>query len=203
MNKKFIQLLVVMITTAFVGLIVIQIYWINNSILLRQQEFNSNIRKSMDAVVRKLERDAALQTGGFVASGPGLSIDLDKDSLTLKLATPSEENERKLGLPKKAASGESSDSLLAEALGDYGIETSEILEQSGFMSDLLDGLVSIDIYRDVTEISPLYLDTLITHELRQRGVNAKHHFGVFNKYHHPEILQEKSEEFHQMFFIDF
>jgi two-component system phosphate regulon sensor histidine kinase PhoR len=201
-NKKFIQLLVVMITTAFVGLIVIQIYWINNSILLRQQEFNSNIRKSMDAVVRKLERDAALQTGGFVASGPGLSIDLDKDSLTLKLATPSEENERKLGLPKKAASGESSDSLLAEALGDYGIETSEILEQSGFMSDLLDGLVSIDIYRDVTEISPLYLDTLITHELRQRGVNAKHHFGVFNKYHHPEILQEKSEEFQQMFFTD-
>ena len=191
-----------MITTAFVGLIVIQIYWINNSILLRQQEFNSTIRKTMDAVVRKMERDLSMQTGGFVSSGPGLSIDLDKDSLTLKLGTPDAEEKRTLGLPKPGEGKETSDSLLADALGDYGIETSEILEQSGFMSDLLDGLVSIDIYRDVTEISPLYLDTLITHELRQRGVNAKHHFGVFNKYHHPEILQDKSKEFQEQFFTE-
>ena len=186
-----------MITTAFVGLIVIQIYWINNSILLLQQDFNSNVRKAMDAVVRKLERDAAEQSTSFVAIDPSMSLSKEEDGLRVDIAEDQQTKSQ-----ERASLEGSPDSILFEAWGEYGLETSEILEQSGFMTDLLDGLVSIDIYRDVSQISPMYLDTLIQQELQRRGVDAKHQFAVFNQFNQPEIMMDKALKYKGKFFTD-
>ena len=184
-----------MITTAFVGLIVIQIYWINNSILLLEQDFNSNVKKAMDAVVRKLERDAAEQSTSFIAIDQSVSLSKERDSLNVNIA-----EEKKLKSQERASLEGNPDSILFEAWGEYDLKTSEILEQSGYMTDLLNGLVSIDIYRDVSQISPMYLDTLIQKELQRRGVDAKHQFAVFNQFNQPEIIMDKALNYKAKFF---
>ncbi|MGB0423079.1 MAG: sensor histidine kinase [Flavobacteriales bacterium] len=198
LNRKFIQLLVMMITTAFVGLIVIQIYWINNSILLRGQEFNSNVRKALDAVVRKLERDADKQDLAFYSEDPKVSISSSDDELKIDV------RDSDFSTRTFSEHGENvdNDSIFLQALGEQGLETSEILEQSGIMTDLLDGLVSVDIYRDISNISPYYLDSLLSLELKRRNIDAKHHFAVFNEFHQTEMILEKSEEYRDKFFTD-
>jgi len=92
------------------------------------------------------------------------------------------------------------DSILQKRMGErYGLETGQILEQSGFMDDLLEGSVSIDIFRKMEALEPSFVDSLVKHSLANQGVSAKYIYAVFNRYHQPEILEgdavERREEF--------
>lgn len=211
LKKQFIQLLTVLITTAFLGLIAIQIYWINNSILLRQQEFNSNVNSALEQVVDRLEREAYLHMVRESSNNPGLSLSMDKDELLISfrdgvaIGTDSmrvsiHPDTLEALMEAGEAAGLRNNDDVSSALESYDKQTSEILEQSGLMSDLLDGLVSIDVYQDVKNLEPGYLDSLINAALGDEGVKATYYFGVFNKFEQPELLDERSEDFVEQLF---
>jgi two-component system, OmpR family, phosphate regulon sensor histidine kinase PhoR len=212
LKKQFIQLLTVLITTAFLGLIAIQIYWINNSILLRQQEFNSNVKSVLEKVVGRLEKEAYLHMVQESSNNPGLSLSMDKDELlisfrdgvafgadSLRVSIHPDTLEALIGAEGKQNS--LNNKKASSAIDSYDKQTTEILEQSGLMSDLLDGLVSIDVYQDVKNLEPGYLDSLLNSELKEKGIKASFYFGVFNRFQQPELLDERSEDFVDQMFI--
>ena len=56
MKKNYIYILIGVITTALVGLVAIQIYWIDNAVTLKEEEFKRDVRSALYAVTNKLER---------------------------------------------------------------------------------------------------------------------------------------------------
>jgi len=206
LKQKYIQALVVLISSAFIGLVAIQVYWVNNSILLREQEFNHKVTQALEDVADILDQgsyyvedpitnnDALLRLAN---ENQHLNMDFedDQDSIDLVIQEHFSGAEESLH-PDIAAQR---DSILQSEWGTYGLETGQILEQSGFMDDLLEGSVSIDIFRKMEALEPSFVDSLVKHSLANQGVSAKYIYAVFNRYHQPEILEgdavERREEF--------
>ena len=55
MKERYIQLLIAVSTLAVIGLIAIQVYWVNNTFTLREQDFESNVSKALAEVSAMLE----------------------------------------------------------------------------------------------------------------------------------------------------
>lgn len=60
MKKKFIYILIGAITTAVLGFVAIQFYWINSAITLKEDEFFRDVKSAMYAVTNKLEKIESL-----------------------------------------------------------------------------------------------------------------------------------------------
>jgi two-component system phosphate regulon sensor histidine kinase PhoR len=56
MKKQIINLLIVVISVALIGLIGVQLYWIDNAISLKEDEFEKNVNTALYNVVNTLER---------------------------------------------------------------------------------------------------------------------------------------------------
>ncbi len=59
MNKRLVSLLIVVMTLVLTGLVFIQIYWINNAISLKEQQFDQQVNDAMKKVAQSLERQDA------------------------------------------------------------------------------------------------------------------------------------------------
>ncbi|MEI7597466.1 MAG: HAMP domain-containing sensor histidine kinase [Bacteroidota bacterium] len=55
MNKRILTGLIILMTFALFGIIVIQALWINNAIKLRQEQYNNSISRALNSVVKKIE----------------------------------------------------------------------------------------------------------------------------------------------------
>ena len=229
LKKRYIQILTILITSAFVGLIVIQIYWVNNSILLRQQEFEFNVNQAMQAVSHKLEKLESHRKASSKAGGIS-SVSLDNNSDAKKILynfgddrgietikgdpakdgvlvpVPIDKNvhsDRLATIESIDEAQHQQDSLLFSEWGEYGSPHSEIMEQAGFLEDILDGTMSVDIVAGIEErVDVLILDSLIRHELEARGVKAKFYHGIFNKFHQPELLTAVNAEYKERLFSE-
>lgn len=60
LNKSLVPILITSISIAIIALIVVQIYWINSAIILKQDEFKRNANEALSNVVGKLEKDETL-----------------------------------------------------------------------------------------------------------------------------------------------
>ena len=56
MNSRIIKLLIVVISCALIGLVSIQLYWIDNAITLKEDEFQKKVSTALIDVVKSLER---------------------------------------------------------------------------------------------------------------------------------------------------
>ncbi|MCF8465392.1 MAG: HAMP domain-containing histidine kinase [Flavobacteriales bacterium] len=56
MGQNTIKATVILMTVALVGLIGIQVYWINNAVMLRQQKFHSTVNEALGNVVYQYEK---------------------------------------------------------------------------------------------------------------------------------------------------
>lgn len=56
MQRKYIYILIGLITFALIGLVVIQIYWINSAITLKEDGFKTDVTNSLIAVAQKIEK---------------------------------------------------------------------------------------------------------------------------------------------------
>lgn len=79
MDKKLIPILITSISIAIIGLIAVQIYWINSAITLKQEEFVRNANLALHNVVDKLEKDEALSR--LRSHKEGKFLFFDEDSL--------------------------------------------------------------------------------------------------------------------------
>ncbi|MCB9336190.1 MAG: HAMP domain-containing histidine kinase [Flavobacteriales bacterium] len=65
MKKKFIYLLIAVITSALLGLVAIQLYWIENAVTLKEEEFSRDVKSALYSVSNKLEKIESLNRVKF------------------------------------------------------------------------------------------------------------------------------------------
>lgn len=198
MKERYIRLLMVLSTFAVIGLIAIQVYWVNNTFTLREQDFASNVSKALNRVSEKLEKMEAQKLAAEEAVRTSVSISGTPDSsLVLRYG------KRQVDVIASTAMEESRDSVFYNQLGKGGLEQSRILAQSGILDDIMDGLVELDIYRTIEErVDSSKLDSLLRFEFEERGIKADYVYGIFNKLHQPELMQEGAELYQEYFFTE-
>jgi len=59
MNKNLVAVLIVVMTLVLGGMVFIQIYWINNAIALREQQFDQSVSDALRSMAQKMERQDA------------------------------------------------------------------------------------------------------------------------------------------------
>lgn len=59
MNKSLVVALIVVMTLVLAGMVFIQIYWINNAIALREQQFDQSVSDALSQVAQNMERQDA------------------------------------------------------------------------------------------------------------------------------------------------
>jgi hypothetical protein len=56
LGKNTIKATIILMTVALVGLIGVQVYWINNAVMLREQTFHSSVNEALTDVVYQYEK---------------------------------------------------------------------------------------------------------------------------------------------------
>lgn len=191
MKFRYVRILIWMVALAFLGLIVVQVFWIREAIALRQQEFDADVTHALEEVVEYLE----LEHGGAIADQSGEQEDALRyyytssgriDSLlTGGSQLPSIVEQRAEPQPIPV----SPDSSNWEAIG--GTDQA-ILQQSGLMEDLFGGVATLEVLRDITEwVDAAVLDSVMQEEMRNHGIKASFAYGVFDRGNHPRLIKDE------------
>jgi two-component system phosphate regulon sensor histidine kinase PhoR len=183
MKERYIQLLIAVSTVAIIGLIAIQVYWVNNTFTLREQDFASAVSKAMGTVAYKLEKEELelLAQQQTTASSVNISSN-DEQTVILDYGMAG------VDVVPAGDSTSSVDSLVSSELNTQGLDEG-ILSQSGILDDIMGGLFELEIYKSITDrVDTTRLDSMLKSEFELRGIKARFYYGVYNKLQQAEIL---------------
>ena len=204
MKKQYIYILIGVITSALIGLVVIQIYWIDNAVTLKEEEFKRNVRSALFSVSSKLEKiDATYRIkahkkgqqlfnqrmNSLNTSMQNVTTDstavFQKNGITYRVS----ENQSKDGqvyqksVQSVSQNGQVGFELSIQGQGQITIANNNILQnnQPSVLNEMLKDLFESNKFRPMKErIDKGILDSLLHKELQNRGIKAKFQYGVFD-----------------------
>ena len=203
MGKNNIGLITVLTAIALIGLIITQLYWINNAFTLKQQHFSLSVNEALNSVVYKLEKQSAAQKikRRLNLRKQGMRWMLDPDSArsdksqSIKVFEEMTTDSAGVVLHKTRKKTMSNDSSSIGVNIDLGgsepfvishIDSSDdrfnwMLKQSDMVSDIFDELVSINIYKGYSDkVDTLLIDSILKAELFDKGIKAHYEYGIYN-----------------------
>lgn len=217
MKKSFITGLIFLITFSLVGLFSIQIYWIKNSIALRDAQFRRNVKISLAELNRLLEYEEQLsrlrkhELGRRIffqfdslrsTPSPSQLDTLGENNLAISMFDTSgyQPDNLNLGAQRTAIDSQRIDQLIKEEqealenaiqkdnrLPAYQIK--EIAKLIIDWSSLQDGVNFLSNY-DANDI-----DSLLAYTLKEvGGINTHFEFGIFDMHNMPLLIPERSEK---------
>ncbi len=157
MNRKVFIIIIVVMTLALVGLMVIQSYWIRNTITVKEANFVRSVNEAITTVVYKLERIEA--AGQF--------------------------NRQMDYLQQRQKWIESIDSINQYLLENQSqnlnpIDFNRFMQKSIIAQDVLENMMNERNLPIEKRVDAGVLDSLITNELRNRGIQTNFEFGIFS-----------------------
>ncbi len=160
-KKHLILILSILSSTALIGIIAIQAFWIGSTINQRELQFDAAIKKSLIEVIHTTNRFEAINR-------------LNSDQKTQQLYKLLNNN---LNLTKYIGANRN-DSLIMT-----GGELESLWgNQQNIMEELVQELFSNNSYRTIEERVPKpMLDSVINSVFKNNGLNVKYYFGVFDK----------------------
>ncbi len=213
MKKSFITALIVLICFALTGLIAIQIYWIRNSVTLRDGQFRRNVKTAVAEFNHVLEREEARERMRQHEAGRRIIANLD----SLKRARP----KSSLVVYDETIDGDTA--LVISQDGEYAFKFSNrksttrffdlgqaanvevdnppedefgtlTSAQTELLAELMTGLLQSGMGTDfINRHSVESLDSLLSKNLRAvGGITAKYHFGIFDVYDAPVLISQES-----------
>jgi len=175
-------------SAALVGLVAIQLIWIDNAVTLKEEDFKRNVRGALFSVAGKLEKIEAIermkaqkrqqqlfnqQINSNINSFDSTAV-VKKDGITYKVSEKTSQDGR---VYQKSIQSVSNN-------GQVGFE----LSIQGGQSNILNGMFNSNRFRNFKErVSITVLDSLIELELKSRGIKATFQRGVFD-YNGNEII---------------
>jgi len=163
MDKRTIAALVATICVALVGLMLVQIKWVRDTVALRDKQFGESVDNALVAVSDRLEHAEAVQS--------------------VKKALPQGTMDASSLIDKRL---DQQDTVVSDSLA----HSASFADQT--MDQMLRGVLNAGMFRDIhSRIDPRLLDSLITDELRRRGITTIQEHGVFTQDNEPVMLDLK------------
>lgn len=158
MNRKGFISIIVVITLALIGLMIIQSYWIRSAITVKEANFIRDVNEAISGIISRLER---IEAANEFTNQMNLMQQRQKWLQSLDSLNQSYRNEN--------GSFTSSSDI------------NRLLNKSMIMHDVLENMF-FD-YRNVPiekRINKPVLDSLIGSELKRRGIGTLYEFGIFS-----------------------
>jgi two-component system phosphate regulon sensor histidine kinase PhoR len=193
------QILVALSTFSVAGLIALQLYWVNNTFQLREQNFATNVSKALHRVADIIELEEAKEIANGAANPASVRVSgRDNKNIVIK------SRDKSSNYVANARLDESRDSAFYNKLGTGGIDQSTILKQSGLLDDIMGGMMDVDIVaRSIAErVDTTRLDSLITSELENYGIKAEFEFAIFDKMRSPQVISDDNKDYIEQFVSD-
>ncbi|MCB0806891.1 MAG: HAMP domain-containing histidine kinase, partial [Bacteroidales bacterium] len=158
MNRNVFIFIIVIMTAALIGLMVIQSYWIRNTITVKEAGFIRSVNDAITTVIYKLERLEAMN----------------------------QFKNRRDYMKQKQKWYQSMDSLNRVMFSNPSSLTdprdlNRLFQKSVIASDVLQGM--LNDYQNMpveTRVNEKILDSLISGELKMRGITTDYEYGIFN-----------------------
>ncbi len=211
MKKKFLLFFIVLMSVAMLGFIGIQVYWINNSLQLREANFRRSIDDAVNIALLNLEtiiytrlgvkQDTTWNTTPKTIMTPVISGDILKDSLDpeefLIIRKPG------IGTDELNVSGKTENSDKKHSVDKLGSEVMQgdaegaLARKQLMLNHLMNRVLDNSKGLHVEEIVNVGLiDTLLKQELSSRGISIAYEFGVYS----PErnaLMLERTGKYHE------
>lgn len=200
MSRQRIFLIIIVLSISLVGLVGIQLYWIRNAYILKEQHFQIAVTEALNNVVYKLEKKSAAssisrrlnfrkqgkrtRSGSLSADSSAYKVNiyeevsLDSNGVIRKKTRTTETSdtanffpsESKMSLSVKPPAAIKPDSLN---------NPEWMTHRSEIVNDIFDELISINVYNDFKDkIDIRLLDSILRHELKEKGIQAEYVYGV-------------------------
>jgi len=155
MNRKILVIIISVMTLALIGLMAIQSYWIKNTIAVKEAGFVRSVNEALTTVVYKLERiEAANQFGN------------QRDSRQQWMESMDSLNKYFFDNPSAMANP---------------YEMNRFFQKSMIANDVLKSMMNSSRNLPIeNRISSLLLDSIISAELFNRGIQTEFEFGIFS-----------------------
>jgi len=201
MKKQYIYIVIGIITSALIGLVVIQIYWIDNAVTLKEEEFKRNVRSALFSVSDKLDKIEvayrikthkqnqqlfnqqinSLNTS-IQKNGDSTTV-FKKDGVTYKVSEKQSNDGQvyEKSIQSVSQNGQVGFELNIQGQGQISISNNSVKNNhSSVLDQMFDGM-AVNRYRTIKErLDKSLLDSLIKSELINRGIKAKYQYGVFD-----------------------
>lgn len=166
MSRKIIIFVIVLITVALIGLMVIQVYWIRNAVTVKEANFVRSVNEALSTVVQKLDKmEMAHQLQKRIKRKNDHSILQKIDSINQSLADDF----------SKISSQD---------------EYQKFIQKSMLAQDVLQEVLDVNQPRPViNRMSETLLDSLIGIELRQKGIDTDFEYGVYSPVNNSMLMQ--------------
>jgi len=179
LKQRYIQILIAASTIAITGLIAIQVYWVNNTYILREQDFASTVSKALHHVSAQLEKNE-LRNQALAGNDRSVSIRSEGDSTLI------------VDYGKQGQALLNDHTLKAEF--DSVNPNPDILTKSGILDDIMGGFIELDIYKSVLDrVDTQVLDSMLQAALMDRGIRATYVYGIFNRLQQAEYKSPLAE----------
>lgn len=158
MNRKFIILVIILVSIALVGLMFIQVYWIRNAVVVKEVAFGRSVDEALSNVIIKLEMmemsEKLRRQKEFTSSAPENLHFIDSLSRI--------SSERFKNVKTRA-----------------GLE--KFVEESSLNQQVVEYWMGVRKIKPIKErINESILDSLIDVELQATGIRTSFEYGVFN-----------------------
>lgn len=212
MKKQLLVLLIVIMSVAMAVFISIQVYWIRNSLQLREANFRRSIDEAVNGALIKLEtieiarrttsnslqllRDTSL----IQLNAPDILNKANQDTQGIEMAKlPVVEGHIVAEQGKKPTESNDSDkynrALLPASIADKYSEVAAVRKQF-MMNYLMNQTLGDEGYKDIeTKISVGLIDTLLRNEFANKGIRINYEFGVYSP-DRSKIVLEKTGKYH-------
>lgn len=211
MSRKNIGLISALIAAALLGLISIQLYWINNAFTLKQQHFSQSVNEALNNVVYKMEKQEAaakikrrlnlrkqgvrwMMMSDTMHKGNELNVKVLEDITTDSAGVVIHKSRKALvkgdsiniSHPDVNVRLGSRDPFVISDMDTTDARFKWVFQKSDLVSDIFDELISINIYKGYEQkTDTLMIDSVLKAELINKGIDTRYDFGIFgneNKY---------------------
>ncbi len=158
MKKRSIILIIILISTALIGLMVIQVYWIKNAITVEEANFVRSVNDAVSKVIYKIEKNEMEREFQRRMQNPGnrYSIYDYFDSINRNF-----------------------DNGIGQF--DSREDFEEFINRTFFTQNMIQDWLSTNQPRPIEQrISMPELDSLLTSELEMKGIDTEFEYGIFN-----------------------
>lgn len=212
MKRQLLVLLIVIMSVAMSVFISIQVYWIRNSLQLREANFRRSIDDAVNGALLKLEtieisrrttnnsiqhlRDTSL----IQLNVPEIHNHANPDTQGIEMAKHPALEGRIISIQgKKQAESNDSDKINRDSLpANIAENYSEVaaVRKQFMLNYLMNQALGDEGYKDIeTKISVALIDTLLRNELANKGIHIDYEFGVYSP-DRSKIVLEKTGKYH-------
>lgn len=220
MNRKRIKITILIMSISLIGLVGLQLYWIQNAIQVKEANFYSEANQAVSNVILKLERIEL--TRQLKDPNYGVSPILLIDSINKQITNSLEQKNQKTFRATHDTSYDAHGQITFEFFrkknnkqsnfapdtnyiyNEVGAKTidqiktldsNKLQNQSSIYTKLVESLINPNQKKPIeNRISKALLDTLLSEEFAHSNINTEYEFGIFQS-DNQELILEKTGKY--------